>query len=110
MVVKENKRNEIAAKASGIAAQMEKFHTVFGLHVAKLIFTATDQAATMMQGKDVTAAEARGIINSLKIHLSKIRDLFDTFWSDIVKYAEQMDIAVTVPRQRNAYSARVFFG
>jgi hypothetical protein len=100
VVIEENRRGEMAAKASGIMAQMEKFHTVFGLHIAKLVFTATDQAATSLQGKDITAAEATGVISSLKKHLSTIRDSFDAVWCDIVKYAKKMDITVTVPRQR----------
>ena len=99
-VVKENGRGEIAVKASGVLAQMVKFQTVFGLPAAKVVFTATDQAATTLQGKDMTAADATGIMISLKKYLNSMRDSFDAFWSDIVKYAKHMDIDVTVPRQR----------
>ena len=96
-IMQENKRNETAAKASGIAAQMEKFDIIAGLYIAKLLFSTTDQAATMLH---ITAAEANGIINSLKAHLGKLRDEFEAVWSDIIKNAEQVGIEVSAPRQR----------
>ena len=77
----------MAAKAAGIAAQMEIFATVYsvcGLHVSKLVFSATEQAASVLQGKDITAAEAGDIITSLRKYMHEIRASFDTFWTDVL--------------------------
>jgi hypothetical protein len=78
-VSQEHRRGETAMKESGILAPMDKFHIVLGLHVAKVVFTATDQAATTFQGKDITAAEATEVTTSLKKYTSSIRDSFDAF-------------------------------
>lgn len=100
-IINENKRDDIAAKAGGILAQMETFHTLFGLHYAKLIFSATDQSAVTLQGKDITATDARGIINSLKAYLDSLRDSFEIFWTSVVQFADKKNVVISIPRQRN---------
>ena len=62
IVYRENKRDEVAAKASGVVAQMGNFQTFFGLWASKLLFSATDQSADALQGKDISAHEASGIM------------------------------------------------
>ena len=99
-VIEENKRDEIAVKASGALAQMENFHTLFGLYMAKIIFSSTDQAARTLQGKDISAHEASAVISALREYLKHMRDSFDISWRDVTELAITHNIVVSVPRQR----------
>ena len=47
-----------AAKAIGLAAKMDTFDTFFGLKLAYLIFSASDQIAINIQSVDITVQEA----------------------------------------------------
>jgi hypothetical protein len=100
VVVEENKRDEVAAKASGVIAQMDNFHTLFGLCAARVIFSVTDQSAVALQGKDISAHEVSGIITSLVAYLNSMRESFDEFWREVVQEGEAKGITISMPRQR----------
>ena len=102
VIITEGKRDEVAQKAAGIMSQMEKFTILFGLYMSEVIFSASDQAATTLQGKDVTAANASEIIKSLQTYLVNLRDSFEAMWSDVSKLANDKQIVITMPRQRKA--------
>ena len=46
---------EAASKASGLLIKMEQFHTYFGLRLSYMVFVTTEQLATTLQRKDITA-------------------------------------------------------
>jgi hypothetical protein len=99
-VIGEHKRDEIAAKASGVMTQLEKFHVFFGLYLAKAVFSASDQTANSFQGKDITASEASSLVSSLRRYLLNMRDSFASFWEDVCKVAAEKEIPIDIPRQR----------
>ena len=43
------------SKASGLLINMEQFHTYFGLRLSYMMFATTEQLATTLQRKDITA-------------------------------------------------------
>ena len=51
----EDASGEASSKAAGLATSLEQFHTYFGLKFAHLVFSATEQLATTLQGKTMTA-------------------------------------------------------
>ncbi len=61
--------DEYAAKASGLAAKMDTFDTFFGLKLACLIFSASDQFAINIQSVDTTVQEASQGAKALASHM-----------------------------------------
>lgn len=51
-------REESSSKARGCLAVMDKFSTVFGLHLSYLIFSITEQLARTVQSQDILVQEA----------------------------------------------------
>ncbi len=65
--------DEYAAKASGLAAKMDAFDTFFGLKLAYLIFSASDQFAINIQSVDITVQEASQGAKALASHMQSLR-------------------------------------
>jgi len=103
-IVVENKRNKVAAKASGILAQMDEFQVVFGLYFAKAIFSASDAAATSLQVKDMTVRDTSSIICSLCRYLANMRQTFGNFWNNVAVVANEKNVTIDMPRPRKTPS------
>ena len=48
--------SDVRAKAAGLATCLEQFCTYFGLKMCHLVFSATEQLATTLQGKTIITA------------------------------------------------------
>jgi len=99
-IIGEHKRDRIAARASGVMTQLEKFHVFFGLYLGKIIFSASDQTANSFQGKDITASDASSLVSLLCKYIRNMRDSFSCFWEDVCKVAAEKEIPLDIPRQR----------
>ncbi len=77
-----HEHDEYAAKASGLAAKMDAFDTFFGLKLAYLIFSASDQFAINIQSVDITVQEASQGAKALASHMQFLRseEKFDHFY------------------------------
>ena len=51
-------RDDYAAKANGLLMRMETFEVFFGLKLAYLLFSASEQFATNLQAKDTSVYKA----------------------------------------------------
>lgn len=67
--IADESRNESSSKAIGILAVMETFSTYFGLKLAHLVFSATEQVSSTLQCKDINAQEALTAISTAKSFL-----------------------------------------
>ena len=69
----EESHSESSRKALGLLALMERFSTYFGLKLAFLVFSATEQASSTLQYKDINAQEAAMAIDAAKTFLGRRR-------------------------------------
>ena len=53
--ISEDASGEASSKAAGLATSLEQFNMYFGLKFAHLVFSATEQLATTLQEKTMTA-------------------------------------------------------
>jgi len=94
--------DEYGRKAGGFLAQMEKFSTFFGLKLAHLIFSGSEQLSLTLQGKDITVEEA---IVSAKLTVSYLERLrsdtsFDNFYKGVLEASKELTSPPTLPRYR----------
>ena len=77
---------EYGRKASGFHAFMEKFSTFFGLRLAHLIFSASEQLSITLQSKNVMVQEAMIAVNMAKQFYTRQRELssFQPFFTSVV--------------------------
>ena len=64
---------EPSRKASGLKAVLEKFQTYFGLRLASLIFSATEQLSTTLLGHNINIQEAIFAIETTRMFLNRQR-------------------------------------
>ena len=89
--IHESGRDEYALKAGGYLSSMEKFSTYYGLKLAHLIFSATEQLSLTLQGCDTTIQEAVNSSNMTIQYLKRLRneDTFDRLYKRIVEDASK---------------------
>ena len=96
--------DEYAAKAKGLLSQMEKFDTLFGLKLAYLVFSATEQLSVNLQAKDTTVKEglndSRLLVRWLKSKRNE--DEFKSFYGGIVMASKGLTDEPFLPRYRRA--------
>lgn len=94
--------DEYAAKASGMVLKMDNFDTFFGLKLAYLIFSASEQLSINLQAKDTTVQEAVRGSRLLTTHLRSLRDesKFDSFYDTVVRESGELTAEPTLPRRR----------
>ena len=66
-----NSRCEASSRAVGIMALMDRFSTFFGLKLAYLVFSATEQVSTTLQYKDINVQEALTAVKSAQHFLER---------------------------------------
>ena len=94
---------EVVAKAGGIHKNMENFDVCFGIMLGEKFFGITDSLSSSLQGKNVTACDAKAASNTVCEKLVKMRadSEFDTFWERATTKAEELQLTdPTVPRVR----------
>ncbi|CAB3984386.1 zinc finger MYM-type 1-like [Paramuricea clavata] len=70
--------------ASGMASQLKKFSTYFGLSFAQNIFSVCEQVASTLQKPSITAQTTVTCVTSLKTNLQRQRDDFHLFYDQVV--------------------------
>ena len=65
--------SDARAKAAGLSTCMEQFRTYFGLRMCHLVFSATEQLATTLQGKTITAEVATQARDAAMAYLERQR-------------------------------------
>ena len=93
---------EASWKASGLLASMEKFATFFGLKLAFLVFSATEQLSRTLQSADINAQEATRAASQAVQFLERQRSdaSFMLFYHSTTEAAKDLTDAPTLPRQR----------
>lgn len=79
--------DEYDAKGNGLLVQIESFETFFGLKLAYLIFSASEQFSTNLQAKDTSIQEATRGASLLVTHYQSLRteSKFDRFYGDVLE-------------------------
>ena len=80
--ISEDASGEISSKAAGLATSLEQFNTYFGLKFAHLVFSATEQMATTLQAKTMTAEiciQARDAVMAF-LQRQRCSTVFDSFY------------------------------
>ena len=94
--------DECAAKASGLLIKMESFEVFFGLKLAHLIFSASEQFSTNLQAKDNLVFDAIRGAELLISHFKSLSDEsnFDRSYEDILQKSEGVTDEPILPRYR----------
>ena len=79
-IAKESSKSTVRDTASGLARQLKKFSTYFGLSFAQNIFSVCEQVASTLQKPSVTAQTTVTCVNALKTNLQRQRDNFHLFY------------------------------
>ena len=98
-----NSRCESSSKAVGISALMDKVSSYFGLKLAHLVFSATEQVSITLQHKDINVQEALTAVRSAEHYLERQRSdtAFDLFHDSVVQEASEKGLQEpALPRQR----------
>lgn len=94
--------DEYAAKAKGLLARLESFELFFGLKLAYLVYSATEQLSVNLQAKDTTVSESLKGSCLLVQWLKSMRNeaAFETFHGGVVKASEGLTDEPVLPRYR----------
>jgi hypothetical protein len=100
--ISEESSGDIASKASGLATSLEQFSTFFGLKLSYLVFSATEQLSTTLQGKDITAQIGINARDSTVNFLQRQRNQssFDLFYDATNHESQQITEEPKVPRKK----------
>ncbi|MEM7226436.1 MAG: hypothetical protein AAF495_25915 [Pseudomonadota bacterium] len=99
--------SDMKARIRGIKVYSKKFAYCFGIHLAHLILSHTDNLNQTLQGTQMTANDAHANAKKCIETLERIRDDknvkdFDLFWEKVTKFATKHKIdAPVLPRKRN---------
>ena len=83
-IAKESSKSTVRDTASGMASQLKKFSTYFGLSFAQNIFSVCEQVSSTLQKPSITAQTSVTCVNSLKTNLQRQRDDFHLFHDQVV--------------------------
>ena len=94
--------DDYGRKAGGYLAQMDKFSTFFGLKLAHLVFSGTEQLSLTLQGKDTTIQEAINATELAIQYLTRLRSdmTFADFYSKVVEGSKDLTSEPTLPRYK----------
>ena len=94
--------DEAASKASGLLINMEQFHTFFGLKLSYIIFVTTEQLATTLQKKDITAQMCiQGSQAAIQfLQRQRTEADFNFFYDAIVTESKDLTTEPKLPRRR----------
>lgn len=81
---------------------MESFEIYFGLKLAHLIFSASEQFSTNLQAKDTSIQEATLGADLLVTHYESLRSesKFDRFYDDVLEQSSGLTDEPSLPRYR----------
>ena len=94
---------EVIAKAGGILSSLENFDVLFGITLGEKFFGLTDSLSSTLQGKTVTACDAKAAANVVCEKIVKLRTSaeFDIFWDNATSMAATLGLSdPSLPRVR----------
>lgn len=97
-------KDEYGGKVGGFHSLMEKCSTFFGLKMAHLVFSASEQLSTTLEAKNTTAQDAYTAVNLANAFYERQRNssAFQAFYQQVVKDAEGKTEPPTLHRYRKA--------
>ena len=95
-------KDDYAAKANGLLTRMELYDVFFGLKLSQLIFTASEQFSTNLQGKDTILSDATCGADLLVSHLKSLRNdcNFNRFYDAVLAESAELTEEPILPRYR----------
>jgi hypothetical protein len=99
---------EMSARCAGLIAQFSSFSFLFGVFLGSRLFSLADNLSTSLQSKKLSAAEAQELACLTIRSLQQLRSdaSFQSFWSDLEKEREQLDINLPNPPRRRKRPSR----
>ena len=94
--------DEYASKGSGLLTQMETFEIFFGLKLAHLLFSSSEQFSSNLQAKNTTIQEAMHGARLLITHYDSLRkeSQFNRFYDQVIEESSHFTQEPTLPRYR----------
>ena len=85
---------EVISKASGIQSELETFDLFFGIMVGERFISLTDSLSLALQGKNVTATEAKKAAATTSLTIQRFRsdEEFSTFGDRAVAKAQELQL------------------
>ena len=95
--------SDARAKAADLATCLEQFRTYFGLKMCHLVFSATEQLATTLQGKTITAVVSIQARDATMAYLQRQRceEAFNLFYDSVVQEASDKTDKPKLPQSKN---------
>jgi hypothetical protein len=95
-------KDEYAAKANGLLMRMETFEILFGLKLAHLLFSASEQFSTNLQAKDTSIYNATHGAELLVTHYNSLRheSQFNHFYDCVLQQSSGLTDEPSLPRYR----------
>ncbi len=99
----QQEKDEYGMKARGYLHAMDKFKTYFGLKLSFLIYSATEQLSTTLQGINTCRQEA---VTASRLAISFLErqrndEAFDCFYSSVLLESRELTEEPVLPRQRH---------
>ena len=93
---------DMQARLNGIHHTMLRFEFFFGISLAIEIFGQTDELATVLQNRELSAAVAQTVVEATLNTLKSMNSIeeFDNFWSATKEKAEEYGLEPELPRKR----------
>ena len=89
-------------KAAGLSVLLDKFSTLFGMKLARLLFSKAEQLATAVQKVGVSAEDVMTAVNAIVQFYSSCRNdsEFNAFFSSVVEESKGKTEEPCLPRQK----------
>ena len=97
--------SEMKGRIQGIKVHSLKFPYCFGIHLAHMVLTHTDNLNQTLQGTQMTAIDAQVISRACVTTRQSLRSEheFNLFWAKVKQFATAHNVdAPSLPRRRNA--------
>ena len=94
---------EVRSKAGGIYHSLQTFDLFFGVMLSERLFGITDSLSSSLQGKNITAFDAKHAAETVCKTLTGLRtdSEFDAFWKSAITKSQQMQLSEpALPRTR----------
>ncbi len=95
-------KDKYGKEAAGVGALLEKFATYFGLKLAHLVFSASEQLSKTLQGKETNVQDGIEAAKATATFYKKQQNpaAFDEFYKEAVEEAKDLTDPPVLPRYR----------
>ncbi len=98
----EESHDECSRKAGGILAMFEKFSTYFGLRLAYLFFSPTEQLSKTLQATNTMLQDTQSAATVTQTFIKRQRsdEAFDSFFKSVIEASKNLTEGPQLPRRR----------